>query len=35
MDDQWIEPAIKACLQAIHAKLKEAEQIACAATACA
>ncbi|RZN30342.1 hypothetical protein [Bradyrhizobium sp. Leo121] len=35
MDAQWIEPAIKACLLAIHAKLKEAEQIARAAAACA
>ena len=35
MDAQWIEPAITVCLQAIHAKLKEAEQIARAAAACA
>jgi hypothetical protein len=35
MDAQWIEPAIKACLQAIHAKLREAELIARAAAACA
>ena len=30
-----IEPAIKACLAEIHAKLKEAEQIGRAAAACA
>ncbi|MGF6425599.1 hypothetical protein [Bradyrhizobium elkanii] len=35
MDVQWIEPAITACLKNVHAKLKEAEQIARAAAACA
>ncbi|MGL3111422.1 hypothetical protein [Bradyrhizobium sp. BR 1432] len=35
MDAQTIEPAIKACLVEIHAKLKEASQIAKAAQACA
>ncbi|MFK4401908.1 hypothetical protein [Bradyrhizobium elkanii] len=35
MDAQWIEPAITACLRTVHAKLKEAEQIARAAAACA
>lgn len=35
MDAQTIEPAIKACLAQIHAKLKEAEQIAKAARVCA
>lgn len=35
MDTQLLEPAIRACLEAIHAKLKQAEQIARAAKACA
>lgn len=35
MDARSVEPAIKACLAEIHAKLKEAEQIAKAAQACA
>ncbi|MCP2218509.1 MULTISPECIES: hypothetical protein [Bradyrhizobium] len=35
MDADWIEPAIAACLKAVHAKLKEAERIARAAAACA
>ncbi|MGY4406866.1 hypothetical protein [Bradyrhizobium sp. USDA 3315] len=35
MDDPWIEPAITACLKNVHAKLKEAEQIARAAAVCA
>ncbi|MCP1837132.1 hypothetical protein ACVIHI_001493 [Bradyrhizobium sp. USDA 4524] len=35
MDAEWIEPAITACLKNVHAKLKEAEQIARAAAVCA
>lgn len=35
MEAEIIEPAIKACLAEIHAKLKAAEQIARAAQACA
>ncbi|SCB43296.1 hypothetical protein GA0061099_1007243 [Bradyrhizobium yuanmingense] len=35
MEAEIIEPAIKACLAEIHAKLKAAEQITRAAQACA
>lgn len=35
MDAQLFDPAIRACLAEVHAKLKEASQIAKAAQACA
>lgn len=35
MEAHTIEPAVKACLAEVHVKLKEAQQIAKAAQACA